>query len=203
MQTRQAQSGLCYALLTMASNVGLHLTMEVYNKVERITPVQLAMNTTSSVFNCVGGGGTKAVCMRWPVSSSGLHRELSAGASKGKQVFLGSESSRPCTKGMDAFWTNCTSSCEEKEGRQSVDVLSLSHNNDFCLCNEDRSCNWKYYLWFGVKLIRKHRSPCVEPLEWQHSNDPWNEPTFPTIGLNLFDALPRIWPAKCRILCRS
>lgn len=55
MQTRQAQSGLCYALLTMASNVGLHLTMEVYNKVERIKPVQLAMNTTSSVFNCVGG----------------------------------------------------------------------------------------------------------------------------------------------------
>lgn len=55
-----------------------------------------------------------------PVSSSGLHNELSAGASSGKQECLESESSRPCTSGMEAFCTNCTSSCGGgREGRKN------------------------------------------------------------------------------------
>lgn len=52
-------------------------------------------------------------CRCWPVSSSGLHSELSAGVSRGRQECLQSESSRPCTSGMDAFCTNCTSSWKE------------------------------------------------------------------------------------------
>lgn len=66
----------------------------------------------------------------WPVSSNGLHSEPSAGVSRGRQECLESESSRPCTNGMDAFCTNCTSSWKE---------TTLSRNNglalSWCICS--------------------------------------------------------------------
>lgn len=46
-----------------------------------------------------------------PVSCSWLHMELSAGSGwRGRQVFLGSDSSKPWPSGMEAFCTNSTNS---------------------------------------------------------------------------------------------
>lgn len=105
------------------------------------------------------------------MSSSGLHNELSAGASSGKQECLESESSRPCTSGMEAFCTNCTSSCGGgREGRKNNMGVQCK-----CKCSQTTRTTStvnkkkkkremaKTDLGFGVQFIRKHGSPCAAP----------------------------------------
>lgn len=126
---------------------------------------------------------TTEVSMCSPVSSSGVHRELSAGASRGRQQCLDSESSRPCTNGMDAFCTNCTSSWvmgNEKRHSMEKKMNLVCYLTDPCTSKWSPFGGrkwWKAYLWFGVKLIRKHGSPCVEPAGRNNNTELLNENT--------------------------
>lgn len=135
-----------------------------------------------------------------PVSSSGLHRELSAGASRGRQECLDSESSRPWTSGMDAFWTNCTSSWEEEEKKKKrastqEQVQSGCEPMSFSQVTTD-------YLWFGVKLIRKHH-PAWSLWDNNMTLIHQTHTDSAKIQVESQQSSPQIWPTKCGIVSRS